>query len=60
MSDTKGTENAARLTQEQVDKVAGGDCTGTDIIGIIDGLTNSYDSLVDFTSHVMERVVNSL
>ena len=45
------------LTPEQLDKVGGGDgCTATDIIGIIDNLQQTYDTLVDFTSYMIERV----
>jgi hypothetical protein len=44
------------LTPEQIEKISGGDCGINDYIGIVDQLKGAYDSLVDFTSYVMERV----
>lgn len=56
MSDTKN-----QLTTEQVEKVGGGtDCTPDQYFTIIEGLTGAYESLVGFTSHVIERVSNSI
>ena len=54
MSETKA--NAGNLTPEQVQSVGGGNCTAADIVSIIGNLTTAYESLIDFTSHVMERV----
>jgi hypothetical protein len=45
------------LDEAQVESVAGGSCTGSDIVGITQSLTQAYDNLVDFTSHVIERVM---
>jgi hypothetical protein len=45
------------LTDEQIAKINGGSCTPEDVGGIIDGLKQNYDTLVDFTSYVMERVL---
>ena len=45
------------LTDEQVAKISGGDCTVEDYITILDSLKDSYESLIDFTSYVIERVV---
>lgn len=45
------------LTEEQIAKINGGLCSPEDIGGIIDGLRENYDTLVDFTSYVMERVL---
>ena len=57
MSETKPQAvNAGNLTPEQVQSVGGGDCTPADIISIIGNLTTAYESLIDFTSHVIERV----
>ncbi len=57
MSETKSqAANAGNLTPEQVQSVGGGDCTPGDIIQIIGNLTTAYESLINFTSHVMERV----
>jgi hypothetical protein len=44
------------LTEEQVAKISGGDCTVQDYISILDQLKGSYESLIDFTSYVIERV----
>ena len=55
MSDTKN-----QLTTEQLEKVGGGDCTAEQIVTIVGGLTGAYESLVSFTSHVIERVSNGL
>ena len=50
MADTK------TLTEEAAAKVGGGGCTPSEIIDITTRLTDAYEALVDFTSHVMERV----
>lgn len=56
MSDTKN-----QLTNEQVQRVGGGEsCTAEQAITIIENLTGAYESLVGFTSHVIERVSNGL
>jgi hypothetical protein len=50
------------LDLEQVKAVSGGDgaCTIVDAaIAGIQNLTTAYESLVSFTSHVIERVVTS-
>jgi hypothetical protein len=47
------------LTPEQLEKVGGGlSCSADDINGIIENLSQNYDTLVDFTSHVIERVLS--
>jgi hypothetical protein len=57
MSETKPqAANAGNLTPEQVQGVGGGDCTATDIISIVGNLTTAYESLIDFTAYVFERV----
>ena len=45
------------ITQEQLDAVAGGECTPAELIGIFDDLKGAYESLIDLTSYVIERVV---
>ena len=45
------------LTPEQLEKIGGGDCLASNINDIIQNLQQNYDALVDFTSHVIERVV---
>ena len=49
-----------QLTQEQIDAIAGGDCTPNQMNSITAQLRQSYDDVVDFTSYVFERVVTSL
>jgi hypothetical protein len=50
------------LTDEQVAKISGGllDCSPDDINGILSNLQTNYDTLVQFTSYVIETVANSL
>lgn len=56
MTETK-QQVGTQLTTEQLENVGGGDlCDARSIISIIDGLTTAYESLVGFTSHVIERV----
>lgn len=47
---------AGILTDEQVEAVSGGACTPAEIIGILGQLKSGYESLIDFTSYVIERV----
>jgi len=42
-----------------VEKISGGGCTPEEISGLLTNLKDNYDSLVDFTSYVIERVVTS-
>ena len=45
------------LDAEQVKAVSGGlECTPEQLVTLASNLTQAYESLVDFTSHVMERV----
>ena len=50
-------EKLTNLTPEQLEKIGGGDCTPQQWIDIVDQLQSTYDTLVDFTSYVIERVV---
>lgn len=51
MSDNKpGT----RLTEEELQKIAGGDCS--DVQVFIDNLQQNYEKLIDFTSYMIERI----
>lgn len=45
------------LTDEQLARISGGDCTITDIQRALDEMQKSYETLVEFTSYVIERVV---
>jgi hypothetical protein len=48
------------IDPEIVEKVAGGGtCSAEDLTNIIDSLQSNYDTLVDFTSYVIERVANA-
>jgi hypothetical protein len=56
MSDTKPVEIAA----EQLKSVGGGsNFTCEDYLTVIGRLTEAYEGLVDFTSHVIERVATA-
>jgi hypothetical protein len=44
------------ITQEQLDAIAGGGCTPAEVVTILADLKNSYESLIEFTSYVIERV----
>jgi hypothetical protein len=60
MTDTKpALPNLQPITEEQLQRISGGDCTVRDVIEIFDSLKENYDILVDFTSYVIERVMTS-
>jgi len=60
MSDSRvPIPNFQPITEEQVQKISGGDCTLEDVTTFMDQLKQNYDTLVDFTSYVIERVVTS-
>ena len=44
------------LTPEQIQAVSGGECTPSEYIKILTQLKDGYETLVDFTSYVIERV----
>ena len=44
------------ITEEAAAQVGGGSCTPSEIIEITTKLTDAYEALVDFTSHVIGRV----
>ena len=44
------------ITQEQLDAIAGGECTVQQWQTFTAGLIKSYEDLIDFTSYMMERV----
>ena len=49
------------IAVEEAQQAAGGGdgCTLNDIVPITQSLIQAYENLVDFTSHVIERVANS-
>jgi len=59
MSDTRPPIPKFELTEEQLQKIGGGDCTVQDYVDMLGQLKESYDTLVDFTSYVIERVATS-
>ncbi|HTS86098.1 MAG TPA: hypothetical protein VMG61_13400 [Usitatibacter sp.] len=73
MEDNKPVKAGEALTPEQVTDVAGGQSVTTTVsttgIGVTanqpgtdvgTALTNIYEGFVDVTSHIIERVVNSV
>jgi hypothetical protein len=44
------------LDEAQVESIAGGGCSTQQLLSITGSLKQAYEDLVDFTSHVMERV----
>jgi hypothetical protein len=55
MSENEVTK-AAGLTTEQLEKIGGGTCSPDQVFVIIQNLTDAYEGLVGFVSHVIERV----
>lgn len=47
------------LDDELVQKISGGSCTASEVTQLLDQLKENYDTLVDFTSYVIERVITS-
>jgi hypothetical protein len=48
------------IDPEIVEKVAGGGtCSADELTEIVNSLQSNYDTLVDFTSYVIERVVTA-
>ena len=44
------------LTQEQLQAIAGGECTVEELTSALGKLKESYETLIDFTSYVIERI----
>ena len=44
------------LSEEQIAKISGGECTLPDYLRALDDLKAAYESVIDFTSYVIERV----
>lgn len=56
MSETKSTAGE-KLGADQVADVSGGlGCSPEEINGIVNGLKENYERLIEFTSYVIERV----
>lgn len=62
MANTKELiERLNNLTPEQLEQVGGGlTCTGSEVLELVNNLTAIYESAIDFTSHVIERVDGAL
>jgi hypothetical protein len=56
MSDRPVPPLPAGVSQEQWDKISGGDCPAGEVTDFINQLQENYNTLVDFTSYVIERV----
>jgi|SoiMethySBSTD1v2_1073268.scaffolds.fasta_scaffold01974_24 hypothetical protein len=59
MTDRPVPPRPACVSQEQWDKVSGGDCSPDDLIAFGAEMQQHYDALVNFTSYVIERVAGS-
>ena len=59
MSENDNGKTGQVLDEAQVTEVSGDlTCSGDQLIDITRALKESYDNLVDFTSHVIERVLS--
>lgn len=58
MSENEVSKGPA-LTAEQLEKIGGGECTIRDLQKAMEDFTQSYENLVGFVSHVIERVAGS-
>jgi hypothetical protein len=47
---------AGIIAPEQLEAISGGDCSVNDYIAALQQAKTAYESLVDFTSYVIERV----
>jgi hypothetical protein len=56
MSDKPVPPLPAGISQEQWDKISGGDCAAGEVTRFLEDLQSNYNTLVDFTSYVIERV----
>jgi hypothetical protein len=54
--DTKPDKTPVEIDATQAEEAAGGTCTLEDVLPFSETLTQTYENLVDFTSHVIERV----
>lgn len=58
-SEVSGISASNALDEAQVETVAGGDlCSADQLRDLTAALKESYDNLVDFTSYVIERVLD--
>ena len=57
MSDKPVPPLPAGISQEQWDQISGGNCDAGQVSQFINELQQNYDTLVQFTSYVIEQVV---
>jgi hypothetical protein len=57
MSDKPVPPLPAGVSQQDWEHISGGGCTATEITEFITQLQENYNTLVDFTSYVIEQVV---
>jgi hypothetical protein len=50
------TPTGTELNTEQVQAIGGGDCSLSDYLTAVDQFKAAYESLIEFTSYVIERV----
>ena len=60
MSDKTPVPKFDQIDPDLVAKISGGDCNLQDYINALDQLQQGYESLVSFTSYVIERVVTGV
>lgn len=48
------------LDDEMLQKIGGGQCTVSDYLTVLNELKTTYETLVDFTSYVIERVTTAV
>jgi hypothetical protein len=58
MSDNKLIDAVRNLSDEQLAEIAGGNCTIQDVQAAANDLKQTYETLVEFTSYVIERLAN--
>lgn len=57
MSDKPVPPLPAGVSAEQWEKISGGNCPAGEVTQFINELQSNYDTLVQFTSYVIEQVV---
>ena len=58
MSENKLIEAVRHLSDEQLREIAGGNCTILDFQQAANDFKETYETLIDFASYVIERVSN--
>ena len=50
------SDSNKEVSSEVAQQIGGGACTPAELLDLTKSLTDAYESLVDFTSHVIGRV----